>query len=352
MKLFRHLAVWGLLFAALASCDNENDGPKGEYEHGAFIINEGGFGSSNGSVTFVNLVSLAAEQNIFRATGSEFAGDIVQSYTVSGDRGYLVINDDNKIEVVNANTFAPIETISDPQIVKPRYVEVIGNKAYISVWGDYDENYMLKDSRVVVYDLNARSVVKSIKTDNGVENLLYNGEYLFAASNNFGMTDTLTVIDPSTNAIVKEIKLSYGPAGMVVDANNDLWIVATGSYLGNDGKLFKIDTETLTVIKEFAFTMNLGGDLCLTSDKKNVLFHSGNLVYKISIDATQIPANPIFEAGLTEPYSLSLDPSTDEIYLGDALDYQSPGKVYVYGLDGALSHTIEAGINPTQVVFK
>jgi YVTN family beta-propeller protein len=194
--------------------------------------------------------------------------------------------------------------------------------------------------------------VKSIKTDNGVENLLYNGEYLFAASNNFGMTDTLTVIDPSSNSVVKEIKLSYGPAGMVVDANNDLWIVTAGSYMGNDGKVFKIDTETLTVTKEFGFTMNLGSDLCLTSDKMNVLYHSGNSVYKISIDATEAPANPIFEAELTEPYSLSLDPSNDDVYFGDALDYQSPGNVYVYSQEGVLSHTIAAGINPTQVVFK
>jgi hypothetical protein len=44
-----------VLFFVLAtvtfSCKDDDEAPKGKYEHGAFIVNEGGM-SANGSITF------------------------------------------------------------------------------------------------------------------------------------------------------------------------------------------------------------------------------------------------------------------------------------------------------------
>ena len=338
--------------AALSGCNDDDAKPKGEYEHGAFIINEGGFGASNGSVTFLNLDMLETEQNIFHASGSEFAGDVVQSYTVDGDKGYLVINDDNKIEVVNSNTFAPINTITHSDINKPRYIEVIDNKAYISVWGDYDENWSLVDSYVLVYDLTSNAVVKKIDTDEGVENLLYNGKYLFASNFNFGGSNTVAIIDPSTDELVDQVTLDAGPAGMVIDANNDLWVITTGTY-NDDGKLFRMNAETFAIEDEILLNVNPGGDLAITSDKKTLIYHSGSDIYKIAIDAASAPTEPFISSGdIIMPYALSLNPVNNDIYMADAIDYSSPGKVFVFSKDAELKKIIATGISPTQVVFK
>lgn len=352
MKLLKLLALLLFSFTTLIGCDDEDDKATRDYKHGAFIINEGGLGAANGSVSFLMPGSHTAEENIFKAAGSDFAGDIVQSYTISGDLGYLVVNDDSKIEVVTANTFESVKTISHADIVKPRYIEIVGNKAYISVWGEYDENYMLTDSYVIVYDLTKNAVVKKIDTDEGVENLIYNGEYVFASSYNFGMANTLTVINPATDEIAKELELNAGPSGMVIDTNGDLWVVTTGSFTGNDGKLFRINSETLTVEQTIDLKSNVGGDLAITSDKMNLVYHNDNAVYKMAIAADGPPSEPLFQASATTPYSLSVDPATNDIYLGDALNYSSPGKIYVYNENGTFIHEIDAGINPTQVVFK
>jgi hypothetical protein len=57
-------------------------------------------------------------------------------------------------------------------------------------------------------------------------------------------------------------------------------------------------------------------------------------------------------ADVVTPYALGVDPVTGEIYFGDALDYASPGKVYIYNSDGTFKTSIASGISPTQFIFR
>jgi hypothetical protein len=350
MKI-HYILILTLVTAIIGCSDDET--PKGKYEQGVIIVNEGGFGASNGTITYYNTNTGTAEQNIFKTTGSQFAGNVAQSISIVGDKGYIVVNGDNKIEVVNAKTFEGISTISNSDIVAPRYVQVIDNKAYISVWGPYDDNYSLIDSYVLVYDLSTNTTVKKIDTDEGVENLLYNGQRLFASNYNFGGSSTLAVINPSDNTLVDQVELAPGPAEMVLDKNNKLWVITTGTFEGNDGKLFRINTSTLAVESQIDLGMNPDTELAITEDKANLIFTSGTSVYKMPIDATTAPSSPFITASdVVTPYALGIDPKTDEIYIGDALNYASAGNVYIYKTDGSLKTSFVAGINPTQFLFR
>jgi hypothetical protein len=344
---FRNVQVFAFSLLLLFSC-KEDEGPKGKYEHGAFIVNEGGFGSANGSVTFRTDTEL--EQNILR-TATNFAGDVAQSITFKNDKGYLVLNGGNKIEVIDANTFESLSTITNKEIVAPRYIEVINDKAYISVWGTFDTNFSLIDSYVLVYDLNTNSVIKKIDTDQGTENLLYLGNYLFASNYNFGKSSTLAVINPSDNSLVKQITLSAGPAGMAVDANNKLWVVCSKS---GAGKLFRIDPTTLVV--EATINITSGGPrtrIAVSPDKQNIFYMVGKSVYKLPITATSETSQSLFDAKeVTTYYAFNIDPNNGDIWIGDALNYTSVGKTFVYTSEGILKTSFETGINPTQFVFK
>jgi hypothetical protein len=344
---FRHILMFAFSLLLLFSC-KEDEGPKGKYEHGAFIVNEGGFGSSNGSVTFRTDSEL--EQNIFRTT-SNYAGNVPQSITFKNDKGYLVVNGDDKIEVVDGNTFESLSTITNKDIVSPRYVEVINDKAYISVWGTFDTNFSLIDSYVLVYDLNTNSVVKKIDTDQGTENLLYLGNYLFATNYNFGKSSTLAVINPTDNSLVKQITLSAGPAGMTVDANNKLWVVCSNA---GAGKLFRINPSTLTIEQTINITAGSPRtSLAISPDKQNIFYMVGKLVYKLPITATSESSPSLFEAKeVTTYYAFNVDPNNGDIWIGDALNYTSVGKAFVYSSAGILKTSFETGISPTQFVFK
>jgi hypothetical protein len=337
----------------LLACDSDNDPVKGEYQSGVLIANEGGFTANNGSVTYFNPSTKLTSQNIFKNSAGLFAGGVLQSISIDGDRGYLVLNASNTIEIVNHNTFESVATFTAVELDKPRYVQVIDDKAYISVWGAYDANYSLVDSYVLVVDTKTLSVVDKIDTDEGVDNLLYNGSRLFASNNNFGNSSTVAVIDPSNDELIDQVELAAGPAGMVLDTNNKLWVITQGTYAGSDGKLFRLNPTTLAIEEDIDLNMNPDGDLAITPDKKNLIYSDGASIYKISITDSQAPSQPWISAtNVQELYALEVNPDNGDLYIGDAKDFSSPGTVYIYNADGTFKESFESGINPTQFVFK
>jgi hypothetical protein len=355
--IFLTLAFAAVIF--LSGCESDDEPAKVEeqepspYKSGVLILNEGGFGAGNATINHYNPSSGETKENIFK-NAQGFAGDVLQSLTIHGDRAYLVLNGSNKIEIANDTSFVGTHTFTAPALDKPRYVEVIDGKAYISVWGKYADNgYTLVDSYVLVMNTQTLQVVDTIRTDEGVENLLYNGEYLFASNFNFGSSSTLAIIDPSDNTLVDQIELAAGPAGMVLDKNDKLWVITSGTYQGNNGKLFRINTTTLEVEAEIELGSNPGGDLSITPDKSNLVYSAGSNIYKMSIDADAAPAEEWIEAtDVVALYALGINPETGEVYVGDALNYATAGKVYVYKADGTFKTSFTTGISPTQFVFR
>lgn len=343
------------VFAAsllLMSCEDDPK-PVRKYEDGGFVVNEGQFLAGNGSVTFYDPATEEAVQNIFLNDAGDFAGDVVQSMTFHDDVAIIVVNGDSKIEIADGLTFKSIKTISDELIDKPRYVEVINDKAYISVWGPYDEFYSLVDSYVLVYDLTTGNIVTTIDTDEGTENLLYTSNRLFASNYNYGSSNTVAAIDPTTNTLIDHIEVDYGPAGMVTDANGKLWVVCQGAYLAENGTLYRINPATLEIEEEIVITGIPGLDLATTVDKQNILYTVGNSVFSLPIASTEEAEEELFEADdVTNLYALNVDPATGDIWIGDAPSFTAPGKVYVYTSSGTERSSFDAGIGPTQIVFK
>lgn len=341
------------------SCDDDNPSPvveqpeeKSKYETGVLIVNEGGFGSGNGSVTWYHDSLDALEQNIFKAPGIQFAGDVAQSLTIHGDSAFLVLNGSNRIEIFRADSVGSLGAITHTDIVSPRYMEVIGGKAYISVWGPYDDNFSLIDSYVLAYDL-ATGSTKKIDTDEGTENLLYNGEKLFASNYNYGSSSTIAVINPDTDQLIQHIDLNAGPAGMVLDVNNDLWVITTGTFNGQDGRLYRINTNTLQIEQTIELNKNPETDLSITPDGTALIFSANQVIYKMDITSESAPSSPFITLErVTTPYALNVDPNSGYIYVGDALDFASAGRVYVYTGDGEFKTDFETGINPTYFVFR
>jgi YVTN family beta-propeller protein len=331
------------------SCRKDDNAGKGGYQPGVLVANEGQFGSSNGDVTFYRASPAILDQNIYKTVNGSFAGNVLESIFIDGNTGYLVLNADNKIEIIDDNTFQLKNTFTDTKLINPRYLQVINGKAYISVWGAYDSNFDLVDSYILVVDLKTLQVVTTIDTDEGVENLLYNGQYLFASDYDFGASNTVMVIDPSTNAVVKVIKVHGGPAGMVIDTNNKVWVITTGS----DAELVRINPATFAVEDSIAVAANPGVDLGISADKSTLIYTVGDDVYQLPIAAATASSNPLFTASdIVSLYAMGIDPATGDIYLGDALNYSSAGEVYIYTAAGTYKTKFESGIAPGQFIFR
>ncbi|PKP14824.1 MAG: hypothetical protein CVU07_12910, partial [Bacteroidetes bacterium HGW-Bacteroidetes-23] len=75
-------------------------------------------------------------------------------------------------------------------------------------------------------------------------------------------------------------------------------------------------------------------------------------VYKTSITATSLPSTPLFSTtaqGVYGVYSFAVE--DNKIYVGDAADYNSNGKVYVYSMTGELVNEQTVGVIPAGFYF-
>lgn len=341
------LVITSLFF--LQSCEKTADPVKGDYQTGVLIVNEGAFGSANGDITFYNPALDVTEENVFKKLNGSFAGDVLQSVSIEGDDGYLVLNGSSKIELVDINTMKRKNTFANVKLNSPRYLKVVNGKAYITVWGSFDANFSLVDSYVLVVDTKTLAVVATIDTDEGVENILYNGKYLFVSKNGFSGSNMLSVIDPSTNELVIQTTLPGEPQGMVLDANGKLWTITTGV----NSKLIRISSTTFGIEQIIEIGANAGGDLALSADKKNLIYSLGNSIYKMNVNTSSKPASPLFlAADVVNLSALDVDPKTDIVYVGDALNFSSAGNVYLYNADGSFKKKVEVGIVPTYFVFR
>jgi YVTN family beta-propeller protein len=347
MKLIKNFSLLILTLLALSalivSCNGDDETPAREFTSGVLVINEGNFNSSNGSITHYNPETNEATQDIFgQRNNGQALGDVVQSLTIAGDFAYAIVNNDNKAEVLNANTFEKVHTITAVSL--PRYFSTLNGKGYLTEWVSYED-----PGRVAVVNLTSHVVETTIITDYGSEHIIAANNKLFV-SNNF--TNTISVIDPTTNQVSAMIEVAYGPDAFVLDVENNLWVICRGTYPDYASSLHRINTLTNTVDK----TIELGANFSrLTINKaKNYLYTlKGNHMYKIAITDTTLPEAAFLSieaaVGL---YGIGVDPATDEIYVADAKGFVANGTVYRYTATGTRIDEFNTGKGPNGFVFR
>lgn len=345
MKIFKNYFLPLLMLVALtvsfSSC-KDDETPAGEFESGVLVVNEGSFGKSDGSVTYYNPETQAAQQDIFGIKNNGLAlGDIVQSLTIDGDFAYAVVNNDNKVEVANANTFKKVHTISGVSL--PRYFTTFNGKGYLTEWVNFSD-----PGRVAIINLSSHTVETTIATDYGSENIIATNNKLFV-SNNF--TYTISVINPETKA-VSTIEVANAPGEMIVDSEGKLWVICGGNYGEDNASLHRINTTTNEVDK--TIDLGMSSSRMATNKAKNQLYIvSGNSVYKIAITDTTPPVSAFISVtAAVGLYGIGVDPETDEIYLADAKGFVANGVVYRYNDSGTLVDEFAAGKGPNGFVFR
>src|SRR5690606_7777961 len=170
-----------LCFFAI-SCASDDDGnseetpPVGDYRSGTFILNEGGFGSSNASVSFLN-ENGQIHNGIFSLVNNRNLGDVAQSMGFNGDNAYIVVNNSATVEVVDRYTFQHIATVSE-MIVNPRYIVFENNKGYISDLGDPTNS---NDDFIAILNLETNLVEAKIAVVEGPEQMVAHNGKIYVA---------------------------------------------------------------------------------------------------------------------------------------------------------------------------
>lgn len=348
------LLILCFYISSLSSCRKDDKDPSvNKYSNGVFVTNEGPFGSGTGTVSFIHRDHRVIENDIFETVNNRPLGNIVQSLTVVGSKAYIVVNNADKIEIVQADDFTEAGVISGLKL--PRYLlAVSSSKAYVSQWGAGGIT-----GEVKVIDLTTNAITKTISTGKGAEAMLWVDNKLFVANaGGFGNDSTVAVIDIHTDQLVATVTVGANPASMVRDANGNIWILCSGrwkpdfSSLEVRGSLHKIDVSSLNVILSWQFDSDFSQPADLTINKTgNKLYYTYNgKVYTQDVQAVSLQLTELINRNF---YALGYDPVTDYLYAGDAGDFQSNGKVLRYNsTTGAVVDSFEAGIAPNGFYFR
>lgn len=363
-----------LLFGALSaplvltSCADDNNGndpvnpPSGEVS-GVFIVNEGVFTNGDASLSWYDIEAKTVENHVYDRTNGEPLGDVAQSMTIHGGKGYVVVNNSHIIKIIDPKTFEIRGTIpADPSdktanaLVSPRYIHFVGDtKAYVTQM--YDPRIAIVDPatrKVAGYIDMTGHVEDALATQASVDQMVQVGDLVFA--NCWSYNNRIIVIDTETDEIVNDIEVGIQPASMVLTDNGKIWVVTDGGYDGNPlgseaPALYRIDAATQKVEKEIAFD-KVGFSFVLASDGGNVyLLNGGVWKFDADADAESLPEEPFITSESYALYDIAVDPSSGELYVADAVDFKQSGTVYRYSPTGELVDEFEVGISPGYFCF-
>lgn len=359
----RKILVFGIVLAlAFVSCKKKDaaegfneqvDIPTSEETYrGLFILNEGTFTYANSSLSYYDMEADTVANNIFFRVNNAPIGDVGQSLAKIDNSLYIVVNNSKYIYKVDAQTIqyqAKIEGFTSP-----RYMILVGNdKAYVS---DLVSTGLWK--------LNLKTLDKSfIQTGNTTEAMVKVGDEVFVSNWSNYYTDgqtsnhTIQVIDCENDALVASIDVAQEPNAMVVDKHNHIWVSCSGGYEAlQDPAIICIDAATHQIIKRFDLaTGSYPSGMAIDGAGENVYFMNGGYgtlnVYKMSVDADELPDTPFITADGKLFYSMKVNPNNDEIYITDAKNYVQNGDLLHYSASGTLLGTYELGIIPSYMLF-
>lgn len=339
---FKSILLW-LIIVLLFSCKTEEDKKitplSNESGVDVIILNEGNFGSGNASIDWYNSSNNKLYDHVFKSNNQNRPiGDVVQSMQIIGDKGYIVVNNSQKIEVVNLSDFKSIGSIQG--LTSPRYILPINeSKAYVSD---------LYANAISVINLKDRVVEKTIPTNGWTEQMvkIEDSAYVCDLTNN-----QLLVLNLQTDSIIKRTQLIRQPGSMVKDKNNNLWVLCNGGFDEMIPRLYQINTSG-DVIQVVNFdNINQYPSNLLINEEKDHLFYFNDGIFRMSITDQSLPSQPFIEKKGRLFYGMGFHPSSSELYVADAIDYQQRGKVYRFDLEGNEIATFQAGIIPTGFIF-
>lgn len=333
------------LLLAFYSCKSDKPAPLKLVPYhpgnGVFITNEGNFGWGNASVCYYyNLSDSTVADNIFTEANKRPLGDVCQSMEIFNDRGYLVVNNSSKIEVINPYDFTSIATINN--LASPRYfLGINSSKAYVT---DY------KSNAISVVDLNTNTKVKEIPCRGWTERLMLVDGKAFVTNMR---SSYIYLVNTDEDRIEDSILVGYASNSICLDKNGKLWVLCGGDRDKQKlAGLYKISLPDRKVEQFLPFpsATDSPGHLAINNSKE-VLYYLNNGVYNIKIIETSLPEVPLISGNTFLFYGLGISPNNGDIFVSDAIDYQQKGIVYRYNSSGKLLSSFHAGIIPGGFYF-
>jgi YVTN family beta-propeller protein len=277
---------------------------------------------------------------VFQNVNGFGLGDVLQDISEANGKLYITMNNSGKIVILDTVDFAFLGEING--LTSPRYFKALNNSTgYVSD---------LYSNSIQVIDLTTNSISGNISTQRWTEHLLIHNDYLYAEAPD---TSWVFVINTNTNLIEDTIEVGRSPNGLVLDKNENIWVLSTGGSNQELASLKCINPLNRQIIKTILFN-NLSespSQLRIDAAGEQLYFLNEGL-QTIPINSSSIPLVKNITPNGSIFYGMNVDQNTKEIYITDAVDYVQQGKVYRYDSIFQPIDTFVVGIIPQSIWFK
>lgn len=338
-----------VFLTALYSCNKENAQPSIPSTAGVYICNEGTFNFGNAEVSFYNPVEQNISNGLFRAANHYSLGDVAQSFYIRDSLGFIVVNNSQKIEVVQLPSFQKIRTITIPGS-SPRYFHALNDSiAYVT------ELYAAK---IYVIHYQKGTVLTEITpVSRWTERILPFGNEVLVEERNLdaypASTAGFVIINPANHSIIQRYTFNGSNInGLVKDKNHHVWLLmAEDTFTNTTASLIQLNND-LSINQTFQFAIGQSPSMLRINGTGDEIYFVNHGVYRMPIGATDLPDIPLFANNNRNIYGLDIDPQSGDIYLSDALDFVQSSRIYRYDKNGTLIHSFTAGVISGNFTFR
>jgi len=331
---------------------------------GFYLVNEGNMNMNKASLDYMDLVNGIYTRNLYNEVNPDVTkglGDVGNDIGCYGSKLYVVVNVSNKVEVLNVKTGKKIGQIN---ITNCRYITFNNGKAYVSAYLGKVGDPKAPNGIVAEIDTAALSINRNVEVGRQPEEMAIIGSKLYVA-NSGGYSPpnyehTVSVIDLPSLKEIKRIEVAINLHRIKTDRYGDLYVTSRGDYYTIPSKLFVIDTQTDQIKKVFNIA---AGNLVIDDDYAYIYSTEWNYIEgknKISYNMINIKDETIMdrkfitdgtEKNIKIPYGIAVNPTSKDVYVTDAKDYVTPGKLHCYSPEGRLKWSVTTGDIPAHIAF-
>jgi len=345
--MIKKLFSAGLWLAVLTtvSCkpdETTNPTPSASYEAGIYVTSEGAFPSGSGSLSYLNRQNSSFVQQLFEQANGRPLGNTTQAMAHWNNTGIIVVNNGNKLELVNLTDFKSTGEITG--FALPSRIAVAGNKAYVTEWVSFGGNGQLK-----VIDLATKTIIKTLPTGPFPDALLVHDGELYVANSN---SDNIFILNTITDTYVDTITVGDWPNSFAVDAGGYVWVLCGGipAFMGTatEATLWRLEDTFIPTHIDLGLEM-APSDLCANADKSKLYYSMQGKVYEQDRNSLVSSATVVINRNL---YAIGIDPITGHFYGTDAGDFNSAGKLLKYNTNFTVLDSFSTGVAPGSIYFK
>ena len=325
---------------------------------GLFVLNEGTFTYANSSLTFYDPEADTVENNLFYRVNNSPLGDVANSMMLDETGMYIVVNNSKYIYKVDPKTMKYKAKLDG--LTSPRHIMSINrNKAYVS-----------DQESTGLWIINPETMQKTgfVELGNTTERMVRVGDEVVVTNwSNFYQPETsnstIQFVNIDSDSLVVEMEVTPEPNSIVLDKNNNIWVLCSGGYLPPcEPALFCINPSSREIVKRFDFADgDYPSSLTIDDAKENIYFLNGGFgtlsLYKMSVDEETLPSTPLVNSqqstvnGQGRVFTNVIVSNDGDIYLTDVKNYVQNGEVSRYTSEGEFVTSFPAGIVPGAMMF-